>query len=60
MSNTISINKKKQIQVLKRALFGKSVGKRMQALLILAQAENSDGGWLLETVLKFEKLSVKR
>lgn len=51
--------KEKQAQILRRALFGKSVGIRMQALLLLAQVEAVEGGWLLEVALKFENLSVK-
>ncbi len=49
----------KQIQILRSALFGKSVKIRMQALLLLAQDQTNDGGWLLETALKFEKLTLK-
>lgn len=32
----------------------------MQALLLLAQCEMIDGGWLLEAALKYENLSVKQ
>lgn len=50
--------KKKQIEILRHALFGKSAGVRMQALLLLTQCEIIDGGWLLEAALKYENLSV--
>jgi len=53
-------DRKKQTQILRCALFGQSVSIRMQALLLLAQGEVIDGGWLLETVLKFENLSDHR
>lgn len=52
-------DRKKQTQILRHALFSKSVCIQMQALLLLAQCETIDGGWLLETVLKFENLSAK-
>lgn len=43
-----------QNQLIRRALFGKSVKIRMRALLLLAHGEAKEGGWLLETTLKFE------
>ncbi len=58
--NKSGSGRKKQIQILRHAVFGKSVNIRMQALLLLSQGEAIDGGWLLETVLKFEVLSVKQ
>lgn len=58
MGKSVS-GRKKQAQILRHALFGKSVSVRMQALLLLAQGEAIDGGWLLEAALKFENLSVK-
>lgn len=54
MGNSRS-DRKKQTQILRHALFGKTVGIRMQALLLLAKGENNEGGWLLEIVLKHEK-----
>lgn len=48
-----------QEQIIKHALFGRSVKIRMQALLLIAQEEVNNGGWLLETILKFENLSTK-
>lgn len=50
----------KQVQILKHAIFGKSIKIRMQALLLLAQEEVNSGGWLLETTLRFENLSTKK
>lgn len=60
MGKVLSGPKKKQIEILRHALFGKSTGVRMQALLLLAQCEMIDGGWLLEAALKYENLSVKQ
>jgi len=59
MSKLLSYRRKKQTQLLRRAIFGKSVSLRMQALLLLTQSETIEGGWLLETALKYERLSVK-
>lgn len=60
MGKVLSGPKKIQIEILRHALFGKSTGVRMQALLLLAQCEMIDGGWLLEAALKYENLSVKQ
>lgn len=59
MSKLSSCRKKKQTQLLRRAIFGKSAPMRMQALLLLMQSETIEGGWLLETALKYQRLSVK-
>ncbi len=59
MGRALSGQQKKQDQLLRHALFGKSVGIRMQALLLLIQSETIEGGWLIETALKYENLSVK-
>ena len=59
MSILLSYRKKKQSQLLGRAIFGKSAPVRMQALLLLTQSETTEGGWLLETALKYGRLSVK-
>lgn len=59
MGRAFSGLRSKKDHLVRHALFGKSVGIRMQALLILTQNENIEGGWLLETVLKYENLSVK-
>lgn len=48
-----------QNRLIKRALFGKTVKIRMRALLLLAHGEAKDGGWLLESALKFENLFSK-
>jgi hypothetical protein len=47
-------------QLIRRALFGKSVKTRMRALLLLTHGEAKEGGWLLETALKFENLLWKQ
>lgn len=60
MGKVLSGPKKKQIEILRHALFGKSTGVRMQALLLLTQCEMIDGGWLLEAALKYENLSEKQ
>lgn len=52
-------NGTQQNQLIRRAFFGKSVKNRMRALLLLAKNETSNGGWLLETVLKFENVFKK-
>jgi hypothetical protein len=59
MGRTLSRQKKMRDQLLSHALFGKSSVIRMQALLLLTQNEIIEGGWLLETALKYENLSVK-
>lgn len=59
MGKSLSIRKKRQNQILRHALFDKSVTKRMQALVLLTQSEAIDGGWLLETTLNYENLTVK-
>lgn len=46
-------NGTQQNQLIRRAFFGKSVKIRMRALLLLAKDETKNGGWLLETALKF-------
>ncbi|NLW47576.1 MAG: hypothetical protein GXY86_09610 [Firmicutes bacterium] len=48
------INDGTKNQLIRRALFGKSVKTRMRALLLLAHDEAKEGGWLLETALKLE------
>lgn len=60
MGKVLSGHRKKQIEILRHALFGKSAGIRMQALLLLTQCETIEGGWLLEAALKYENLSVKQ
>ncbi len=60
MGKSLSRRKKKQNQILGHALFGKSVAIRMQALILLTQNETVDGGWLLETTLNYENLTVKQ
>lgn len=49
-------NGAQQNQLIRRAFFGKSVKIRMRAFLLLAKDENKNGGWLLETALKFENV----
>lgn len=52
---------KKRLLLIRNAVFGKSVRVRMHALRDLSRSKSEDGdsGWLLETVLKYEKISGK-
>jgi len=52
---------KKRLLLIRNAVFGKSVKVQMHALRDLSRSKLDDGdsGWLLETVLKYEKISGK-
>lgn len=52
-----ALSSKKKRQLLKHALFGKSLQVRMEALVLLTRSETDENGWLLETALKHENIS---
>jgi hypothetical protein len=56
--NKKSLGRKKQIskKLLKQALFGENGCTQLTALILLSQNADPEMGWLLETVLKSDRI----